>query len=65
MSEVCGTAVRSVKLPHFHSLDHALIRGKTVFAIAEVGQIIVLASHKRVMKCSTKCYALGRSRTAA
>ena len=47
MSEVCGNwRCEAFKLPHFHSLDHALIRGKTVFAIAEVK---VRSSSKRVM----------------
>lgn len=37
MSEICKRwRCEAFKLPQYHSLDHALIRGKTVFAIAEV-----------------------------
>ena len=37
MSEVCRKwRCEAFKLPQYHSLDHALIRGKTVFAIAEI-----------------------------
>ena len=51
MSEVCGNwRCEAFKLPHFHSLDHALIRGKTVFAIAEVKvRSSSWRQHKRVM----------------
>lgn len=37
MSEVCGKwRCEAFKLPQYHSLDHALIRDRKVFAIAEV-----------------------------
>jgi transposase len=37
MNEVCGKwRCEAFKLPHFHSLDHALIRGRKVFALCEV-----------------------------
>ena len=37
MSEVCGKwRCEAFKLPQYHSLDHALIRDRQVFAIAEI-----------------------------
>lgn len=37
MSEVCGRwRCEAFKLPQYHSLDHALIRGRKVFALCEV-----------------------------